>query len=104
MKTNLALCTSQCAITGVGALFTAFIALAPCSAPAAVTTAWVQRYQGIAVSNNANYASALAVDRDGNVAVTGRSLDSSARNYDYYTAKYAAADGALLWERRFNGA
>ena len=25
------------------------------------------------------------------------------RNADYYTAKYAAADGALLWEKRYNG-
>ena len=22
---------------------------------------------------------------------------------DYYTAKYAAADGALLWEKRYDG-
>jgi hypothetical protein len=24
--------------------------------------------------------------------------------FDYYFAKYAAADGVLLWEKRFNGA
>ena len=24
-------------------------------------------------------------------------------NADYYTAKYAAADGALVWEKRYNG-
>ena len=39
----------------------------------------------------------MAVDDRGNVVVTGTS------NYDYYTAKYAAADGALLWEMRYNG-
>ena len=38
----------------------------------------------------------------GNVAVTGQSSDASF-NGDYYTAKYAAADGALLWEKRYNG-
>jgi hypothetical protein len=50
----------------------------------------------------ADYPNAVAVDRSGNVIVTGSSYngDSSA---DYYTAKYAAADGALLWEQRYNG-
>ena len=33
--------------------------------------------------------------------VTGQSHNGM--NYDYYTAKYAAADGALLWEARYNG-
>src|SRR2546430_11716057 len=30
---------------------------------------------------------------------------NGAPNYDedYYTAKYAAADGVLLWEKRYNG-
>jgi hypothetical protein len=40
------------------------------------------------------------VDGSGNVAVTGSS--SNGTNYDWYTAKYAAADGALIWERRSN--
>jgi hypothetical protein len=35
----------------------------------------------------------VALDGRGNVVVTGLS----------YTAKYAAADGALLWEMRFDG-
>src|SRR5262245_24186487 len=48
----------------------------------------------------------LAVDSGGNVVVTGtywywdRAPDVNA---EYYTAKYAAADGALLWEQRYNG-
>ncbi len=32
-----------------------------------------------------------------------RFLLPTARLLDYYTAKYAAADGALLWEQRYNG-
>jgi len=39
---------------------------------------------------------AIAVDGSGNVVVTGGFGD-------YYTAKYAAADGALLWEKSYNG-
>ena len=44
----------------------------------------------------------MAVDGSGNVVVTGYSYNS-AGNPDYYTAKYAAADGALLWQQRYNG-
>ena len=37
------------------------------------------------------------MDDDGNIVVTGSSEG------DYHTVKYAAADGALLWEKRYNG-
>jgi hypothetical protein len=43
----------------------------------------------------------VAVDGSGNVVVTGSS--GNYPNYDFYTAKYAAANGALLWEKRYNG-
>src|SRR5438552_15185073 len=68
---------------------------------AAVTEAWVQRYNG--PGNGLDGANAVAVDGSGNVVVTGFS-NSSERESDYYTAKYAAADGALLWEQGYNGA
>jgi hypothetical protein len=56
-------------------------------------------------------ATGLAVDSSGNVVVTGSSHNSITTDEygndhsdtDYYTAKYAAADGALLWEKRYNG-
>jgi len=60
---------------------------------------WERRYNGPANSND--WASAVAVDGSGNVVVTGTSYNGT--NADYYTAKYAAADGALLWEKRYNG-
>ena len=63
-----------------------------------VTQGWVQRYGGPA----SNYSSATAVDGAGNVAVTGRSPSISGFYWDYYTAKYAAADGHLLWEQRYD--
>ncbi|MEO8425993.1 MAG: hypothetical protein ABI651_02665 [Verrucomicrobiota bacterium] len=38
--------------------------------------------------------------------MTGTSATSNSKSrgliHDYYTAKYAAADGALLWEKRYN--
>jgi len=33
--------------------------------------------------------------------VTGTTVGSD-RTDDFYTAKYAAADGVLLWEKRYN--
>ncbi len=61
---------------------------------------WEKRYDGPA--NRSDQARAVAVDAAGNVVVTGES-DASTNSYDYYTAKYATADGALLWEQRYNG-
>jgi len=69
------------------------------------TVLWQKRYNGPA--NRHDQALAVAVDGSGNVVVTGDSVvgfDSFGYpNSDYYTAKYAAADGALLWEKRYNG-
>jgi uncharacterized delta-60 repeat protein len=62
---------------------------------------WERRYNGPADGND--QPQALAVDRNGDVVVAGRSAASGSRLCDYYTAKYAAADGALLWENRYNG-
>src|SRR5438094_536936 len=78
---------------------------------------WFQRYSG---AGRMNRATAVAADSAGNVAVTGFSdnatddpnnygFNSSSPYYDalgtadYYTAKYAAGDGHLLWEKRYNG-
>jgi len=60
---------------------------------------WEKRYNSPA--NNYDGAIAVAVDGSGNVVVTGSSYNGT--NEDYYTGKYAAADGALLWEKRYNG-
>jgi hypothetical protein len=55
------------------------------------------------ISTIANtYNEGAAVDGEGNVVVTGSSYNGD--NGDYYTAKYAAADGDLLWEKFYSGA
>jgi len=51
-------------------------------------------------SGDYRYINAVAVDRDANVIVTGASGGNG--SLDYYTAKYAAATGALIWERLFD--
>jgi uncharacterized delta-60 repeat protein len=61
---------------------------------------WEQDYNG--PGNQGDYAQAVAVDANGDVLVTGSSVNTNA-NADYHTNKYAAADGALLWERRYDG-
>ena len=60
---------------------------------------WEKRYSGVVPGNNVAYG--LAVDAAGNATVAGSSYDGA--GYNYYTAHYAAADGAVLWERSYNG-
>jgi hypothetical protein len=61
---------------------------------------WAQHYNGPA---NSGGATAIAVDRGGNVFVTGLSHESDISNdNDYGTVAYSGA-GAPLWTRRYNG-
>jgi uncharacterized delta-60 repeat protein len=62
-------------------------------------TLWVARYNG--PGNATDEAAALAVDANGHVYVTGRSMGSGA-NHDYATIKYDA-DGNPLWVARYDG-
>jgi uncharacterized delta-60 repeat protein len=58
---------------------------------------WTNRYNGF--GNGYDKAQALAVDRNGNVIVTGFSDEGS---YNYVTIKYSGA-GIPLWTNRYNG-
>jgi len=61
---------------------------------------WVARYNGPAKSYDS--AEALAVDRAGNVYVTGKSWGEGGASWDYATIKYDA-NGAQVWCTRYNG-
>src|SRR5579859_2201798 len=60
---------------------------------------WTNRYNG--PPNGNDYATAIAVDTNGNVQVTGYSA-SSGGVYDFATLKYSAA-GVPLWTNRYHG-
>jgi uncharacterized delta-60 repeat protein len=61
-------------------------------------TLWIRRYNGMA--NNGDAATALAIDRQGNVYVTGIS-NGSGTSEDYATIKYYA-NGDTAWVRRYD--
>lgn len=61
---------------------------------------WEQRHVGSACGDMEGRA--VAVDSFDNVVVSGNSINCSG-NTDIFTVKYAAATGALLWEKRYNG-
>jgi uncharacterized delta-60 repeat protein len=62
-----------------------------------VATEWVRRYNGPA--NSSDYATAMALDGQGNIYVTGVSW--SGTSADFLTIKYSP-DGRRLWTRRYN--
>lgn len=49
-----------------------------------------------------DYAQSVAVDAGGNAVVVGQ-VQNAAGNYDFKTIKYAAANGAILWQTTFDG-
>ncbi|KPL18366.1 MAG: hypothetical protein AMJ92_08270 [candidate division Zixibacteria bacterium SM23_81] len=65
-------------------------------------TAWVRIYNG--PGNDVDGANALALDKSGNIYVTGHSAQSNTppQNFDYATIKYYP-DGDEAWAIRYNG-
>lgn len=61
---------------------------------------WTQRYNGPADSTE--FLSAMTVDLEGNVYVTGGSIGSGGAYYDIVTIKYNN-NGSVQWLQRYNG-
>lgn len=78
--------------------------LLPAAAQAQAIEAWAQRYNGPA--NGDDWVSALMVDTNGNVLVTGRSYGGDPQYGgsldDWVTIKYSSA-GVPLWTNLYNG-
>ena len=76
----------------------ATLLLCPTSAHAqAGVPLWTNRYDG---GSGGDFATAITVDKSGNVFVMGYSSNGS--NDDYATIKYSA-DGVALWTNRYGG-
>jgi uncharacterized delta-60 repeat protein len=65
------------------------------------TRQWVARYDGPA--SDSDQATAIAVDKSGNVYVTGSSIGTTWPDYDYATIKYDSS-GQQQWVARYSGA
>ena len=76
-----------------------FVFIFPVILFAGVAEEWVVQYNGLGDWNDE--ASAIAVDDEGNVYVTGK-CESPGTYYDYVTIKYDK-DGNELWVKRYNG-
>lgn len=68
---------------------------------AQVNMGWIAVYDGPETSDQRSEATALVLDGQGNIYVTGRTWDGD-RNWDYATVKYDY-NGRLLWVAYYNG-
>jgi len=66
----------------------------------AVAHEWVARYNS--PSNDNDYATAIAIDNNDNIYVTGYSVGSGT-HCDYATVKYSPDSNQPLWVARYNG-
>jgi uncharacterized delta-60 repeat protein len=65
------------------------------------TQLWVQKYHNQFYTNSSDKATAIAIDAQGNIYVTGTS-NGGGVGQDYATVKYSSA-GSLLWSKIYNG-
>ncbi|MCC7158644.1 MAG: SBBP repeat-containing protein, partial [Ignavibacteria bacterium] len=63
---------------------------------------WESRYNNPETGGNPDQVSALAVDINGDVIVTGQSY-STGGGWDFFTQKYSGVNGSQMWNHRYNG-
>jgi hypothetical protein len=63
---------------------------------------WQERNPAVFALYPDAIAVSVAVDGSSNLAVTATSKGTNSGD-DFYTAKYAGTNGALLWEKYYNG-
>lgn len=66
------------------------------------TGAQIWQRRSHATNDRSDKVLGMDLDADGNVIVAGLRDGLNANQQSFYAAKYAAADGAVLWERVFN--
>lgn len=88
-------------VTGTSFNFTSSYDFATLKYSEAGDALWTNRYSG-PMMNSDDQASAVTVDRSGNLFVTGSSYDNNSGSIDYATIKYSSA-GVALWTNRCNG-
>jgi hypothetical protein len=65
------------------------------------TLLWGARSNG--PGNAGDFATAIALDLEGNLYVTGYSWTGTTPRYDYCTVRYDTTDGDTVWSRRYDG-
>src|SRR5262245_44207260 len=76
------------------------LAFGPPPARAAVSGAWVQRYNNPSDAST-DRAFKVVSDAAGDIIVTG-TTDDGISGFDMLTIKYSGADGSVLWQNRYN--
>ncbi|HXJ72053.1 MAG TPA: hypothetical protein VNM37_04330, partial [Candidatus Dormibacteraeota bacterium] len=120
-RTEVAVNTAKVALDGAGNAIFSGTSSQPGGSPEYFYTAkyddadghlvWERRYENCAGWAYQSVFSlyALALDGAGNAVVTGGAQSPGHyegwgdAGWSYYTAKYAAADGHILWEQRYDG-